>query len=63
MDESKVRGLAVALVQNGEVALVRAYGLRDVEAGFMGASGSSSRKLRTSRQFVYSPLAVPRTGF
>jgi hypothetical protein len=29
MDEWKVPGLAVAVVQNGEVALVRAYGLRD----------------------------------
>src|SRR5262245_39054508 len=33
MDEWKIPGLAVAVVQNGEVALVRAYGLRDVEAG------------------------------
>ena len=33
MDEWKVPGLAVAVVQNGEVALLRAYGLRDVEAG------------------------------
>ena len=28
MDEWKVPGLAVAVVQNGEVALLRAYGLR-----------------------------------
>jgi CubicO group peptidase (beta-lactamase class C family) len=33
MDEWKVPGLAVAVVQNGEVPLVKAYGLRDVEAG------------------------------
>ena len=33
IDEWKVPGLAVAVVQNGEVALVRPYGLRDVEAG------------------------------
>jgi CubicO group peptidase (beta-lactamase class C family) len=33
MDEWKIPGLAVAVMQNGEVALVRAYGLRDVEAG------------------------------
>ncbi|MBV9815158.1 MAG: serine hydrolase, partial [Alphaproteobacteria bacterium] len=33
MDEWKVPGLAVAVVKNGEVALVSAYGLRDVEAG------------------------------
>jgi CubicO group peptidase (beta-lactamase class C family) len=33
MDEWKIPGLAVAVVQSGEVALVGAYGLRDVEAG------------------------------
>ena len=33
MDEWKVPGLAVAVVQNGEVALVRPYGLCNVEAG------------------------------
>src|SRR5262245_56911368 len=33
LDEGKIPGLAVAVVQNGEVALVGAYGLRDVEAG------------------------------
>jgi CubicO group peptidase (beta-lactamase class C family) len=32
MEEWKVPGLAVAVVQNGEVAFVRPYGLRDVEA-------------------------------
>jgi CubicO group peptidase (beta-lactamase class C family) len=33
MDEWKIPGLTVAVVQNGEVALVRAYGLRDAEGG------------------------------
>ena len=33
MDEWKVPGLAIAVVQNGEVALAKAYGLRDVGAG------------------------------
>jgi CubicO group peptidase (beta-lactamase class C family) len=33
MDEWKIPGLAITVVQNGEVALVGAYGLRDVEAG------------------------------
>ena len=28
MDEWKIPGLAIAVVQNGEVALLRAYGLR-----------------------------------
>jgi CubicO group peptidase (beta-lactamase class C family) len=32
MNEWKVPGPAIAVVQNGEVALLRAYGLRDVEA-------------------------------
>jgi hypothetical protein len=32
MEEWKVPGLAVAVAQNGEVAFVRPYGLRDVEA-------------------------------
>lgn len=34
MDEWKIPALAITVVQNGEVPLVRAYGLRDVEAGF-----------------------------
>jgi hypothetical protein len=33
MDEWKVPGLAVAVMQNGAVAFLRAYGLRDIEAG------------------------------
>jgi CubicO group peptidase (beta-lactamase class C family) len=33
MDEWKIPGLTVAVVQNGEVALVRAYGLRDADGG------------------------------
>ena len=33
MEEWKVPGLAVAVAQNGDVAFVRPYGLRDVEAG------------------------------
>jgi hypothetical protein len=32
MAEWKIPGLAIAVVQNGELALVRGYGLRDVEA-------------------------------
>ena len=33
MDEWKIPGLAMTFVQNGEMALLRAYGLRDAEAG------------------------------
>src|SRR5215831_18732965 len=32
MSEWKIPGLAIAVVQNGAVALLKAYGLRDVEA-------------------------------
>src|SRR5262249_54424817 len=32
MSEWKIPGLAIAVVQNGGVALLKAYGLRDVEA-------------------------------
>jgi CubicO group peptidase (beta-lactamase class C family) len=47
MDEWKVPGLAVAVVQNGEVALVAAYGLRDVEAGL---------KVTTDTQFLIGSI-------
>jgi hypothetical protein len=54
MDEWKVPGLAVAVVQNGGVALVRAYGLRDVEAGV---------KVTTDPQFLIArPRVVHRHG-
>ena len=43
MDEWKIPGLAIAVVQNGDVPLVRAYGLRDVEAGL---------KVTTDTQFL-----------
>ena len=43
MDEWKVPGLAIAVVQNGEVVLLSAYGLRDVEAGL---------KVTTDTQFL-----------
>jgi CubicO group peptidase (beta-lactamase class C family) len=33
IEEWRVPGLAVAVVQDGEAAFVRPYGLRDVEAG------------------------------
>jgi Beta-lactamase len=47
MDEWKIPGLAIAVVQNGEVALLRAYGLRDVEAGL---------KVTTDTQFVIGSI-------
>jgi CubicO group peptidase (beta-lactamase class C family) len=53
MDEWKIPGLAVAVVQNGEVALVRAYGLRDAEAGL---------KVTTETQFLIGSVAKSFTS-
>src|SRR5580704_1149971 len=53
MDEWKVPGLAVAVVQNGEVALVGAYGLRDVEAGL---------KVTTDTQFLIGSITKSFTS-
>src|SRR5437016_8052610 len=53
MDEWKIPGLAVAVVQNGEVALVTAYGLRDVEAGL---------KVTTDTQFLIGSITKSFTS-
>src|SRR6516162_10711634 len=53
MDEWKVPGLAVAVVQNREVALVSAYGLRDVEAGL---------KVTTDTQFLIGSITKSFTA-
>jgi CubicO group peptidase (beta-lactamase class C family) len=53
MDEWKIPGLAVAVVQNGEVALLRAYGFRDVEAGL---------KVTTDTQFLIGSITKSFTS-
>ena len=53
MDEWKIPGLAVAVVQNGEVALLSAYGLRDVEAGL---------KVTTDTQFLIGSVTKSFTA-
>src|SRR5262249_17753542 len=53
MDEWKVPGLAVAVVQNGEAALVRTYGVRDVEAGL---------KVTTDTQFLIGSVTKSFTS-
>jgi CubicO group peptidase (beta-lactamase class C family) len=53
MDEWKIPGLAVAVVQNGEVAFARAYGLRDVEAGL---------KVTTDTQFLIGSVTKSFTS-
>jgi CubicO group peptidase (beta-lactamase class C family) len=44
MDKWKLPGLATTAVQNGEVALVRVYGLRDVEAGLQVTTDTAPRR-------------------
>ena len=53
MDEWKIPGLALAVVQNGEVALVKSYGLRDVEAGL---------KVTTDTQFLIGSVTKSFTA-
>ena len=53
MDEWKIPGLAIAVVQNGGVELVRAYGLRDVEAGL---------KVTTDTQFLIGSITKSFTS-
>jgi CubicO group peptidase (beta-lactamase class C family) len=53
MDEWKIPGLAITVVQDGEVALVRAYGLRDVEAGL---------KVTTDTQFLIGSITKSFTS-
>ena len=53
MDEWKIPGLAIAVVQNGEAALVSAYGLRDVEAGL---------KVTTDTQFLIGSITKSFTS-
>lgn len=58
MDEWKIPGLAVAAVQNGEVALVRAYGLRDVEAGLKVTTDTQFLIGSTTKSFTATGLAL-----
>jgi CubicO group peptidase (beta-lactamase class C family) len=54
MDEWKIPGLAVAVVQSGEVALVKAYGLRDVEAGLQATTDTSVPDRPRNHHFGYA---------
>jgi CubicO group peptidase (beta-lactamase class C family) len=58
MDEWKVPGLAVAVVQNGEVALVRVYGLRDVEAGLKVTTDTQFQIASITKSFTATGLAL-----
>src|SRR6266436_5288275 len=58
MDEWKIPGLAVAVVQNGEVALARAYGLRDVKAGLEVPTDTQFLIGSVTKSFTATGLAL-----
>jgi CubicO group peptidase (beta-lactamase class C family) len=58
MDEWKIPGLAIAVVQNGEVALLRAYGLRDVEAGLKVTTDTQFMICSITKSFTSTGLAL-----
>ena len=58
MDEWKVPGLAITVVQNGEAALVRAYGLRDVEAGLQVTTDTQFLIGSVTKSFTATGLAL-----
>jgi CubicO group peptidase (beta-lactamase class C family) len=58
MDEWKIPGLSLAVVQNGEVALVRAYGLRDVEAGLKVTADTQFLIGSITKSFTSTGLAL-----
>ncbi len=58
MDEWKIPGLAVAVMQNGEVPLVRAYGRRDVEAGLPVTTDTQFLICSITKSFTAHGLAL-----
>jgi CubicO group peptidase (beta-lactamase class C family) len=57
-EEWKVPGLAVAVVQDGEVAFVRPYGLRDVEASLKVTTDTQFQLMSVSKPFTATGLAL-----
>ena len=58
MDEWKIPGLAIAVVQNGEVTLVKAYGLRDVDAGLPVTTDTQFTICSITKSFAATGLAL-----
>jgi len=56
MEEWKVPGIAVAVVQNGEVTLARPYGLRDLEASYRSRVDSRCDRLAARSGRALLPL-------
>jgi CubicO group peptidase (beta-lactamase class C family) len=57
MEEWKAPGLAVAVVQDGEVAYLRTFGLRDVEAGLKVTPDTPFQIASISKSFTAAGLA------
>jgi CubicO group peptidase (beta-lactamase class C family) len=58
MDEWKIPGLAIAVVQDGAVAHLRAYGLRDVEAGLPATTDTQFLIGSITKSFTATGLAL-----
>src|ERR1700759_2394902 len=58
MEEWQVPGLAVAVVQNGEVTFISPYGLRDVEAGLKVTTATQFQIMSVSKSFAATGLAL-----
>jgi CubicO group peptidase (beta-lactamase class C family)/ATP-dependent Clp protease adapter protein ClpS len=58
MDEWKIPGLAIAVVQNGELVLVRGYGLRDAEAGLKVTTDTQFMICSITKSFTSTGLAL-----
>jgi CubicO group peptidase (beta-lactamase class C family) len=58
MEEWKVPGIAVAVVQNGDVALARPYGLRDVEASLKVTTNTQFQLMSVTKSFTATGLAL-----
>ena len=58
MEEWKVPGLGVAVVQNGETALLKAYGHRDVEAGLPVTTDTQFTICSLTKSFTATGLAL-----
>lgn len=58
MDEWKVPGLAIAVVQDGTPVLLKGYGLRDIEAGLKVTPDTQFQIASLSKSFTATGLAV-----
>jgi CubicO group peptidase (beta-lactamase class C family) len=58
MGEWKVPGLAIAVVQNGAVALLKAYGYRDAEAGLPVTTDTHFMICSITKSFTSTGLAI-----